>query len=58
MVNSIMSLKPFMTDSEFKVESQRLGIGNKLQLKNDLESDAYDMMGRYDENNSDYTDFN
>lgn len=58
MINTITSLKPFLTDSEYRTESQRLGIGNKLQLQNNLESDAYAMMGRYDENNSDYTNFN
>lgn len=58
MISNILNLQNFLQDNEFKQFSSANFLDKKMQLKDQLESDAYDMMGRYDENNSNYTDFN
>lgn len=58
MVNNILNLKPLLNDNEFKGFSNANFLDKKQQLLQGNESDAYGMMGRYDENNNDYTQFN
>lgn len=55
---SITNLAPFLTDSEFSVESQRLGLGNKLALQNDYENKAETLISKHSYASMDYTQFN